>query len=129
MVVMNKSKEWTQTDVNNLCKLILADWSSMRNKMSIVRNSGISCSMLAQMTGFSERAVSDLIGTIEKSHKQSKLFRYFILMSTVNNIYKHLHPQTIKKAQRRIERKRQRTINKPNRVIVRPETDKHISYD
>jgi len=126
---MNKSREWTQTDVDNLCKLILADWSSMSQKMLIVRNSGISCSMLAQMTGFSERAVSDLIGTIEKSHKQSKLFHYFILMSTVNNIYKHLHPQTIKKAQRRIERKRQRTINKPNRVIVRPETDKHISYD
>lgn len=126
---MNKSREWTQTDVDNLCKLILVDWSSMSQKMLIVRNSGISCSMLAQITGFSERAVSDLIGTIEKGNKKSKLFHYFILMSTVSNIYKRLHPQTIKKAQRRIERKRQRTINKPNRIIVRPETDKHISYD
>lgn len=126
---MNKSREWTQTDVDNLSKLILAEWSSMSQKMLIVRNSGFSCSMLATMTGFSERAVSDLIGTIEKGRKRSKLYHYFILMSTVSNLYKRLPPQTIKKAERRIERKRQRTMNKPNRIVVRPETDKHITYD
>lgn len=123
------AKEWTQTDIDNFIRQIQSDWTVLSKRLQIVRNSGISCSMLAQMTGFSERAVSDLLGSIEKDRKDSKLFHYYILTRTISIIYLHLPKQTIKKAQRRIYRKQQRLLNKPKQVIVRPETDKNITYD
>lgn len=102
------------------------DYLELRKQFEILQSSGITMTELSNLLGISRRTCSRLIR--ESYRKNSIFFHHLLFISSINELYSSMPDKVKRKAERKLERKK-RTQSTVNRVVYRPETDKHLSSE
>lgn len=95
------------------------DYKDFLNKIDVIQGNGITLSSISEILGIGRKTLYNQLNRSKR--KNSRFFKHLALSSVVNRLY-----EDAPKKNRSKKNRKKRAIN---HRVVKPETDKEVTYD